>query len=103
MMTRNIVVRVFVGMIAGLFNTTVFAQVMPDVPTSPPASPGKSEQSNMGGQQRGLDRADQAAGQHGRQGRETARDAQLNRPTPPNRSGAMEHPVKPERPQRRGR
>ena len=36
-----------------------------------------------GGQLRGLDRADQAAGQHGQQGREAAREAQLKRQTHP--------------------
>lgn len=96
-MKRNMVVSLFVWMIAALFNATAFAQATPDVPTPPPASSGKNEQSNKGGQLRGLDRADQAAGQHGQQGRETARDAQLNRQTHPERSGAIERPVKPER------
>lgn len=96
-MKRNMVVSLFVWMIAALFNATAFAQATPDVPTPPPASSGKNEQGNKGGQLRGLDRADQAAGQHGQQGRETARDAQLNRQTHPERSGAIERPVKPER------
>lgn len=97
MMKEIIVVSLFVWMIATVFNTAAIAQVMPDVPTPPPASSGKNEQANKGGQLRGLDRADQAAGQHGQQGRETARDAQLNRQTHPERSGVLERPVKPER------
>jgi hypothetical protein len=100
-MKRNIVVlSLCVAMIVAVFNTLAFGQARPHVQTPPPASSGKNEPSNKGGQLRGLDRADQAAGEHGQQGRETARDAQLNRPDHPERSGAMERPSKPERPGR---
>jgi len=99
-MKRQMMVSLLVLMIAFIFNTTTFAQVSPDASTSPPASPGKHERSNNGGQLRGLDRADQVAGQHGRHGRETARDAQLNRQLHPERSGLLERSVKPERPGR---
>jgi hypothetical protein len=99
-MKRNIVLSLFVGMIAVVFNNAAIAQVMPDVPTPSPASSGKNEQGGKGGQQRGLDRTDQAAGQHGQPGRETAREAQLNRQTHPERSGMSERPAKPERPGR---
>jgi len=53
--------------------------------STPPSPPG----SNKGGELRGLDRADQAAGEHGQQGRENARAAQGKRPamaTPPMRA-----------------
>ena len=99
-MKRKMMVSLLVLMIAFIFNTTTFAQATPDASTSPPPSSGTNGQSNKGGQLRGLDRADQAAGQHGQQGRETARDAQLKRQTHPERSGVMERPVKPERPGR---
>lgn len=99
-MKRKMVMSLFIGMIAAVFNVVAFAQATPNNPTPPPASSGKNEQSNKGGQLRGLDRADQAAGDNGQQGRETARDAQLNRPAHPERSGAMERPSKPERPGR---
>jgi hypothetical protein len=100
-MKRNIVVlSLCVAMIAPVFTTKAFGQARPHVPNPPPASSGKNEQSNKGGLLRGLDRADQAAGEHGQQGRETARDAQLNRQAHPERSGEMERPSKPERPDR---
>ena len=35
----------------------------------------ENEHSNMGGELRGLDRSDQVAGEHGKQGRDNARDA----------------------------
>ena len=99
-MRRTTMVSLLVLMIAVIFNTTTFAQATLD-PSSPlPALSGTSGQGNKGGQLRGLDRADQAAGQHGQQGRETAREAQLKRQTHPERSGVLEHPVKPERPAR---
>lgn len=99
-MKRKMMVSLLVLMIALIYNTTTFAQAMPDASTSPPASSGTNGQGNKGGQLRGLDRADQVAGQHGQQGRETARDAQLKRQTHPHpeRSGVMERCVKPERP-----
>jgi len=99
-MRRKMIVSLLVLMIAFTFNTTTFAQATPDASAPPPALPGKNERSNKGGQLRGLDRADQAAGQHGQQGRETARDAQRNRQPHPERSGVLERPVKPERPGR---
>lgn len=103
-MKRNqIVTSLFAVMIASAFSTTTFAQAKPDVPTSPPASAGSSERSNKGGQLRGLDRADQAAGEHGQQGRDTARDAQLNRPSRSEGLGQPEPPVKPDRPERPGK
>ena len=99
-MRRKMIVSLLVLMIAFTFNTTTFAQATPDASAPPPASSGTNGQANKGGQLRGLDRADQAAGQHGQQGRETARDAQLNRQPHPERSGVLERPVKPERPGR---
>jgi hypothetical protein len=94
------IVSLFFLMITFIFNTTTFARATPDASTSPPVSSGTNGQGDKGGQLRGLDRADQAAGQHGQQGRETARDAQLKRQTHPERSGLMERPLKPERPGR---
>ena len=76
---------------------TMLAQPTPGVLASPPSSSGKNGQDNKGGQLRGLDRGDQAAGQHGQQGRDTAREVQLNRQPHPDRSGALERPVMPER------
>jgi hypothetical protein len=73
--------------------TMTLVQPTPDAST-PPVSPGKHAQSNKGGRLHGLERADQAAGQHGQRGRETAREMQLNRPE---RSGPSEAPVKPSR------
>ena len=99
-MRRKMMLSLFVLMIAFTFNTTTFAQARPDASTPPPASSDNGERSNKGGQLRGLDRADQVAGQHGQQGRERARDAQLNRQTHPERSGVLERPMKPERPGR---
>lgn len=97
-MKRRIAGSLFAAMIA--FSAMAVAQTPSDTPVPPPASLEKHEQSNKGGQLRGLDRADQAAGQHGRQGRDNARDAQLNRPNVPERSGLPERPVKPDRPGR---
>ena len=99
-MRRKMMLSLFVLMIAFTFNTTTFAQARPDASTPPSASSDNGERSNKGGQLRGLDRADQVAGQHGQQGRERARDAQLNRQTHPERSGVLERPMKPERPGR---
>ena len=96
-MRRNMMVSPVVPTIAFIFSMTMFAQPTPGVLASPPSSSGKSGQDNKGSQLRGLDRADQAAGQHGQQGRDTAREAQLNRQTLPDHSGALERPVKPER------
>jgi hypothetical protein len=100
-MKRNIVVlSLCVAMIAPVLTTKAFGQAKPNIPTPPPASSGKNEQSNKGGQLRGLDRADQAAGEHGQQGRETARDAQLNRPDRSERAGIPDRPVRPDGPRR---
>ena len=99
-MRLKMMMSLLVLMIAFIFNTTTFAQATPDASAPLPASSGTNGQGNKGGQLRGLDRADQAAGQHGQQGRETAREAQLKRQTHPERSGVLEHPVKPERPGR---
>jgi hypothetical protein len=96
-MRRRMMVSVFVLMIAFTFNTTTFAQARPAASTPPSGSSDNGERSNKGGQLRGLDRAEQVAGQHGQQGREIARDAQLNRQTHPERSGVLERPAKPER------
>jgi hypothetical protein len=97
-MRRRMMLSLFVLMTAFTFNTTTFAQARPDASTPPPSdSSDNGERSNKGGQLRGLDRADQVAGQHGQQGREIARDAQLNRQTHPERSGVLERPAKPER------
>lgn len=52
---------------------------------APRSKPESHEQSDKGGQLRGLDRADEMAGEHGRQGRERAREAQANRPQKPER------------------
>jgi hypothetical protein len=43
---------------------------------------GATTDSNKGGERRGLDRADDVAGDHGRQGRETARNNQDRRVAP---------------------
>ncbi len=53
--------------------------------------------SNAGGDVRGLDRADQVAGDRGQQGRDNARAAQMDRP---NRIERVERPQRPERPER---
>lgn len=55
---------------------------------------------NRGGEVRGLDRADQVAGDHGQQGRETARMMQIDRPNRPERVERPQRPERPERPQR---
>lgn len=56
--------------------------------------------SNAGGEVRGLDRADQVAGEHGQQGRDNARAAQMERSTRPERVEQGQRPERPERPQR---
>src|SRR5215831_1450076 len=99
-MRRKIATGLLTAMIA--FSPMALAQT-PSSPTAPPSTLPPKEQpskSNKGGQLRGLDRADQVAGEHGEQGRERARDAQLNRPNTPERSGFLDHPVRPERPGR---
>lgn len=91
-------------LVALLFSAWTVAPVMGQSPASggPPATPGKSaevkgdkekdrdrdkrvkadkeaddnERSNKGGTLRGLDRADQVAGEHGKQGRANARARQ---------------------------
>jgi hypothetical protein len=99
-MKLKIVTSLFTAMIA--FSSMALAQTPSSPTTPPPTSPPKEQPStsNKGGQLRGLDRADQAAGEHGQQGRETARDAQLNRPSPSERSGVPDRPVRPDRPGR---
>lgn len=57
----------------------------------------QDRRSNAGGEVRGLDRADQVAGDHGQQGRDNARAAQVDRP---NRIERAERPQRPERPER---
>lgn len=52
------------------------------------------------GELRGLDRADQVAGDHGQQGRDNARAAQMDRPNRPDRVERLQRPDRPERPQR---
>lgn len=57
----------------------------------------EDRRSNAGGVLRGLDRADQVAGEHGREGRENARAVQSDRP---NRGEQVERPQRAERPER---
>ena len=99
-MKQKILMSLFTAMIA--FSPAALAQTSPNPTTPLPTSPPKEQPStsNKGGQLRGLDRADQAAGEHGQQGRETARDAQLNQPNRPERSGLLDRSVRPDRPGR---
>lgn len=60
----------------------------------------EDHRSNAGGELRGLDRADQVAGEHGREGRENARMMQMDRPNGPER---MERPQRPDRPEQMDR
>lgn len=60
----------------------------------------EDRRSNAGGEMRGLDRADQVAGDRGQQGRDNARAARMDRP---NRIERAERPQRPERPERAGR
>lgn len=84
----------------------------PAPPSLPPGAgdvqPGDTERGNLSGL-RGLDRADQAAGEHGQQGRDIAREnvirggdrqERLNRPERPVRPERSERPMRPERPGR---
>jgi hypothetical protein len=57
----------------------------------------EDRRSNEGGQIRGLDRADQVAGEHGQLGRDNARAVQMDRP---NRQESVERPQRSERPER---
>lgn len=57
----------------------------------------EDRRANRGGEVRGLDRADQVAGEHGPQGRDNAREAQMARP---DRGDRVQRPERPERPQR---
>jgi len=97
-MRQTIVASLFTAMIA--FNAMALAQTPSDPTSAPPASFYKEQPSNKGGQRRGLDRANQVAGEHGQQGRNTARDAQFNRPNPSERSSHSDRPVRPNRPGR---
>jgi hypothetical protein len=54
----------------------------------------EDRRANTGGELRGLDRADQVAGEHGRQGRDHAQMLQMDRP---NRLERSERSEKPER------
>lgn len=56
--------------------------------------------SNSGGELRGLDRADQVAGDQGQQGRDNAREAQMARPDRSDRVQRSERPERPQRPER---
>lgn len=60
----------------------------------------EDRRSNSGGEVRGLDRADQVAGDHGQQGRDNARVAQAERSTRPERVERSQRPERQERPQR---
>ncbi len=60
----------------------------------------EDRRSNVGGEVRGLDRADQVAGDHGQQGRDNARAVQTDRPNRPERVEHSQRPERPERPQR---
>jgi hypothetical protein len=97
-MRQTIVASLFMAMFA--FSAMALAQTASGPTSPPPASRHKEQPSNKGGQLRGLDRADEVAGDHGRQGRDRARDAQFNRPNPSNRSTLPDHPVRPNRPRR---
>ncbi len=55
---------------------------------------------NRGGETRGLDRADQVAGDPGQQGRDIARTMQIERPNRPEHIERPQRPDRPERPQR---
>jgi hypothetical protein len=60
----------------------------------------EDRRSNAGGEVRGLDRADQVAGDRGQQGRDNARAAQMDRPNRIERAERPQRPERPERPQR---
>ena len=59
----------------------------------------EDRRANTEGELRGLDRADQVAGEHGQQGRDNARAVQMDRP---NRQESVERPQRPERGASRG-
>jgi len=59
--------------------------------------------SNSGGELRGLDRAAQVAGDHGQQGRDHARDVQMERANRPDRLDHQQRPEHPDRAQRSDR
>ena len=59
----------------------------------------EDRRSNEGGEIRGLDRADQVAGEHGRQGRDHAQMIQMDRPNRPER---MDRPDRLDRPEGSG-
>lgn len=102
---KRILTGMFAVIIALAFSNTTFSQVTPATPATPPeksasavsepatpeakgevkaekkgkraaSSSSKADHSNKGGELRGLDRADQSAGEHGQQGRTRARDKQ---------------------------
>lgn len=59
--------------------------------------------SNSGGELRGLDRAAQVAGDHGQQGRDHARDVQMERANRPDRLDHQQRPEHPDRSERHDR
>jgi hypothetical protein len=82
-MTMSSFARVLTLSVAVAFcaTTSVPSFAGPANPHGNPAS-GATIDSNKGGERRGLDRADDVAGDHGGQGRETARDNQDRRVAP---------------------
>lgn len=71
-------------------------------PVADDVQTGGTEHGNLSGL-RGLDRADQAAGEHGRQGRGIARENVIrggDRPERLNRPDRLDRPMRPERPGR---
>lgn len=60
----------------------------------------EDRRSNVGGELRGLDRADRVAGDRGQQGRDNARAAQMERPSRIERIERVERPQRPDRPER---
>jgi hypothetical protein len=100
----RIMTSVLATIIAVAISGITFAQTTPPGPGTPEqstSSPGTPEQSNRGGALRGLDRADEVAGEHGKQGRDRARAAQ-ERANRPERSERPDRPQRPERPERPG-
>ncbi len=72
----------------------------------------EDRRANTGGELRGLDRADQVAGEHGQQGRDNAREVQMMRANRPEqfqrperveRPERLQRPERPEKPERPGR
>ena len=80
------------NILAVLFATVLGVSLSTGAWSKPPSDksnkPASPEESNKGGQLRGLDRADEVAGEHGKQGRERAREAQKNHPKKPKKERA---------------